>query len=490
MRREMPCADAARAWRRTSAPACGTATAISAAKSTARHSVRLDAGAPRQLRRRAGHVRTPRPAAGVLAAFLLIAPPPATPRGHIRGTPDLAQQFTQPLAFRRGQGFEQPPIHCVCSANSFRNGLALCAQQHPHPPPVNLIGLAPQKPSRSSPSSRPVTVARVTPARSANSCGDRPPDWPVQQDNNTNLPSDRPRGSTAPRNRGRSLRPWPAAGAQAHAVRRCASGAPTRSAKRGGFQHAVRTVHVPLLKNKKAAYHMAANYISRTEAGDSRQRQVCYPRRNRYPDRPRQPGSCPSSLSQPNVRRLPCAACAWTCPCCWPWSPTRVMRCTGVKPATEARRRELLDWLREAPGKLGHWAVVADGDAVGWASLTPLPGTDRIQLAYRLQRRAWGRGCATARPPAVRLCMAHAGCRGPVRRRLAGQPGLAARAKKTRLRPGRHQTHYGRDPWPICCRVRPHAITLTPFLEPSTHDRRPQHRPPTPASISRRAWKA
>lgn len=40
--------------------------------------------------------------------------------------------------------------------------------------------------------------------------------------------------------------------------------------------------------------------------------------------------------------------------------------------------------------------MVADGDAVGWASLTPLPGTDRIQLAYRLQRRAWGRGCATA----------------------------------------------------------------------------------------------
>ena len=78
-------------------------------------------------------------------------------------------------------------------------------------------------------------------------------------------------------------------------------------------------------------------------------------------------------------------------------SDPEVMRySTGVKPATEARRRELLDWLREAPGKLGHWAVVADGDAVGWTSLTPLPGTDRIQLAYRLQRRAWGRGCATA----------------------------------------------------------------------------------------------
>ena len=133
-------------------------------------------------------------------------------------------------------------------------------------------------------------------------------------------------------------------------------------------------------------------------------------------------------------------------------SDPEVMRySTGVKPATEARRRELLDWLREAPGKLGHWAVVADGDAVGWASLTPLPGTDRIQLAYRLQRRAWGRGCATA--AGRQLC--------DYAWRMLDVEALSAVAwpdnpprgacSKTRLRPGRHRNalrarHRGSSP--------------------------------------------
>lgn len=78
-------------------------------------------------------------------------------------------------------------------------------------------------------------------------------------------------------------------------------------------------------------------------------------------------------------------------------SDPEVMRhSTGVKPATQARRQELLDWLRTPPDDIGHWAVVGpDGVAVGWISLTRLEDTGALQLAYRLQRSAWGRGYAT-----------------------------------------------------------------------------------------------
>ncbi|MFD4837031.1 GNAT family N-acetyltransferase [Achromobacter sp. NPDC058515] len=84
-------------------------------------------------------------------------------------------------------------------------------------------------------------------------------------------------------------------------------------------------------------------------------------------------------------------------------SDPEVMRhSTGVKPADEARRRELLAWLNEPQTDIGHWAIVADGKAVGWVSLTPLEDTGRIQLAYRLCRDAWGLGCATR--AAAQLC--------------------------------------------------------------------------------------
>lgn len=84
-------------------------------------------------------------------------------------------------------------------------------------------------------------------------------------------------------------------------------------------------------------------------------------------------------------------------------SDPEVMRySTGVKPADDARRQELLTWLREPPTRLGHWAIIMDGAAVGWVSLVPLAGTDSIQLAYRLQRAAWGRGYASQ--AAQQLC--------------------------------------------------------------------------------------
>jgi len=77
-------------------------------------------------------------------------------------------------------------------------------------------------------------------------------------------------------------------------------------------------------------------------------------------------------------------------------SDPEVMRhSTGVKAADEARRRELLAWLDEPVTDIGHWAVVADGMAVGWVSLTQLGTTGRLQLAYRLCQAAWGRGIAT-----------------------------------------------------------------------------------------------
>lgn len=78
-------------------------------------------------------------------------------------------------------------------------------------------------------------------------------------------------------------------------------------------------------------------------------------------------------------------------------SDPEVMRhSTGVKPATAARRQELLDWLQTPPDDIGHWAVVDPrGMAVGWISLTWLEDTGALQLAYRLQRAAWGHGHAT-----------------------------------------------------------------------------------------------
>ncbi|WP_088140932.1 GNAT family N-acetyltransferase [Achromobacter xylosoxidans] len=84
-------------------------------------------------------------------------------------------------------------------------------------------------------------------------------------------------------------------------------------------------------------------------------------------------------------------------------SDPEVMRySTGIKPADEARRRELLAWLGEPLTRLGHWAITIDGATVGWVSMVPLAGTDSIQLAYRLQRAAWGKGYASQ--AAKQLC--------------------------------------------------------------------------------------
>ncbi len=75
--------------------------------------------------------------------------------------------------------------------------------------------------------------------------------------------------------------------------------------------------------------------------------------------------------------------------------PAVMRHSTGVKPATDARRQELLAWLREPTSDIGHWTVLVDGAAVGWISLVPLVDGGRLQLAYRLCRAAWGQGYAT-----------------------------------------------------------------------------------------------
>ena len=232
---------------------------------------------------------------------------------------------------------------------------------------------------------------------------------------------------------------------------------------------------------------MAANYISgpmQVTAGNGRSAILAAT----IPRSPAPARFMPITVPA-GVRRLPCAACAWTtCPCCWPWSPTRG-HATAPASKHRPRRAAAAGLAARGAGKLGHWAVVADGDAVGWASLTPRHRPHPARLPAATARL--GPGCATQPPPAVRLCLAHAGCPPPPS--PGRTTGLAARARKTRLRPGRHKRTTGATPWPICCRVRPrpdprhHAY---PFLEPSTHDRRPQHRPADPRVYIAQTWKA
>lgn len=68
---------------------------------------------------------------------------------------------------------------------------------------------------------------------------------------------------------------------------------------------------------------------------------------------------------------------------------------TGLIQPTPERRKALLAYIAADHGELGHWAVTSAGSTAGWISLTPLAGTTRIQVAYRLARAHWGKGLAT-----------------------------------------------------------------------------------------------
>ncbi|EHK66698.1 GNAT family N-acetyltransferase [Achromobacter arsenitoxydans] len=78
-------------------------------------------------------------------------------------------------------------------------------------------------------------------------------------------------------------------------------------------------------------------------------------------------------------------------------SDAEVMRhSTGLIQPTPESRAALLAYIASDQGKLGHWAITSDSQTAGWISLTPLAGTTRTQVAYRLAREYWGKGLACA----------------------------------------------------------------------------------------------
>ena len=76
-----------------------------------------------------------------------------------------------------------------------------------------------------------------------------------------------------------------------------------------------------------------------------------------------------------------------------------VMRYLGAVWPPERQRAHLSAQIDTDFGDgLGYWSVfeqAAPDRMLGWALLTPLPGTDDVQIGYRLRRDAWGRGIAT-----------------------------------------------------------------------------------------------
>jgi RimJ/RimL family protein N-acetyltransferase len=68
----------------------------------------------------------------------------------------------------------------------------------------------------------------------------------------------------------------------------------------------------------------------------------------------------------------------------------------GVRPPAETAERAKRR-IEEDLAPLGFWAVedAADGALLGLSALIRMPTGDDVELAYRLARRAWGRGLAT-----------------------------------------------------------------------------------------------
>ena len=113
---------------------------------------------------------------------------------------------------------------------------------------------------------------------------------------------------------------------------------------------------------------------------------------------------------------------------------------TGVAGHGGARRRELLDWLREAPGKLGHWAGGRRRRG-RLGSLTPRPAPTASSSPT---------GCNGARraappQPAASCATMHGACW--MSRPRPPSPGRTtrARARKLGFVQAGTETHYGRD---------------------------------------------
>lgn len=71
-----------------------------------------------------------------------------------------------------------------------------------------------------------------------------------------------------------------------------------------------------------------------------------------------------------------------------------------TKPRTEAealeRMEKSLSQYKEDKG-YGKWMAVEkeSGKAIGWFILTPIDGTEQIEIGYRLKEEFWGKGYAT-----------------------------------------------------------------------------------------------
>ncbi|MBA4012074.1 MAG: GNAT family N-acetyltransferase [Phenylobacterium sp.] len=80
-------------------------------------------------------------------------------------------------------------------------------------------------------------------------------------------------------------------------------------------------------------------------------------------------------------------------------SDAEVMRYLGDVWPPDRQRAHLSAQIDTNFGEgLGYWSLfeqTAPEQMLGWALLTPLPGTDDVQIGYRLRRDAWGRGIAT-----------------------------------------------------------------------------------------------
>jgi RimJ/RimL family protein N-acetyltransferase len=78
----------------------------------------------------------------------------------------------------------------------------------------------------------------------------------------------------------------------------------------------------------------------------------------------------------------------------------------GVRPPEETRERAR-QRIAADHGRLGFWAVEGRADAAfqGLVALLRMPEGDDVELAYRLARRAWGRGLASEAAAAL---IAHA----------------------------------------------------------------------------------
>jgi len=83
-----------------------------------------------------------------------------------------------------------------------------------------------------------------------------------------------------------------------------------------------------------------------------------------------------------------------------------VMRWVGSPPGCRPHA-ETVERVRQRigadHGALGFWVVEGrdGGGAIGLVALLPMPAGGDIELAYRLARRAWGRGLATEAASAI-----------------------------------------------------------------------------------------